>query len=80
MESLFSKVAGLTLVTLLKKETLTQVFSCEYCEICKNNYFEEHLQKAASEEENSYQVLLALFFVFFLHISCIKKSYMFPTL
>ena len=79
MESLFSKVAGLTLVTLLKKETLTQVFSCEYCEIYKNTYFEEHLQKGASEEENSYQVLLALF-LFFLHNSCIKKSYMFPTL
>ena len=25
------------------KETSTQVFSCEYCEIFKNIYFEEHL-------------------------------------
>ena len=25
-----------------------QVFSCEYCEIFKNAYFEEHLQTAAS--------------------------------
>ena len=24
------------------------VFSCEYCEIFKNTYFEEHLQTAAS--------------------------------
>ena len=25
------------------------VFSCEYCKIFKSNYFEEHLQTAASE-------------------------------
>ena len=26
----------------------TKVFSCEYCEIFNNNYFEEHLRKVAS--------------------------------
>ena len=26
-----------------KKETSTQVFSCEYCKIFKNAYFEERL-------------------------------------
>ena len=31
---------------LLKRPA--QVFSCEYCEIFKNTYFEEHLQAAAS--------------------------------
>ena len=30
------------------KEIPTQVLSCEYCEIFKNTYFEEHLQTAAS--------------------------------
>ena len=30
------------------KEIQTQVLSCEYCEILKNTYFEEHLQMAAS--------------------------------
>ena len=30
------------------KETPTQVFSCEYCEISKNTYFEGHLRLAAS--------------------------------
>ena len=35
--------------TLLKK-TPTHVFSCEYCETFKNNYFEEHLRPAASEQ------------------------------
>ena len=35
------------LESLFKKETLTQVFSREYCEIFKNTYFEEHLRTAA---------------------------------
>ena len=33
----------------IKKEALTQVFSCEFCEIFKSTYFEEHLQTAASD-------------------------------
>ena len=32
----------------LLKETPTQLFSCDYCEIFKNTYFEEHLGRAAS--------------------------------
>ena len=52
--SLFlNKVAGLSSTArpsnLLKKDTPTLVFSYQYCEILKNTYFEEHLQKAASE-------------------------------
>ena len=31
------------------KETPTQVFYCEYCEIFKNAYFEKYLQTAASD-------------------------------
>ena len=27
----------------------TQLFSCEYCKIFKNSYFEEHPRRAASE-------------------------------
>ena len=34
----------------IKKETLTQVFSCKFCEISKNTFFTEHLWMAASEE------------------------------
>ena len=34
--------------TLLKKETLAQVFSCEFCEISKNTFFTEHLWATAS--------------------------------
>ena len=29
--------------TLVKKETLAQVFSCEFCEISKITFLEEHL-------------------------------------
>ena len=32
----------------IKKETLAQVFSCEFCEIFKKTHFEEHLRTAAS--------------------------------
>ena len=41
LESLFNKVAGLQ---------AQQVFSCEYCEIFKDTYFEEHVHMAASNE------------------------------
>ena len=33
----------------IKKETLAQVFSCEFCEISKNTFFTEHLCTTASE-------------------------------
>ena len=32
----FNKVAGLRSATFVKKETLAQVFSCEFCESSKN--------------------------------------------
>ena len=35
--------------TLLKKETLAQMFSCEFCEISKNTLFQEHLWTTACE-------------------------------
>ena len=31
----------------IKKETLAQVFSCEFCKIFKNTFFTEHLWKTA---------------------------------
>ena len=34
--------------TLIKKETLTQVFSCEFWKISKNIFFTEHLRSTAS--------------------------------
>ena len=38
-------------VQLYQKETPTQVFSCETCEIFKNTYSEEHLRMTASRHE-----------------------------
>ena len=32
----------------LLKETLAQVFSCEFCEISKNTFFTEHVLSTAS--------------------------------
>ena len=42
----FAKFAGKHLcqsLFFIKKETLTQVFSCEFCEVSKNTCFIEHL-------------------------------------
>ena len=47
LESPFNKIAG---SQLYLKETPTKVFSCDYCEVFKSNYFEEHLRTAASEK------------------------------
>ena len=47
-ESLFNKVAGLRPVNLTKKETLAQVFPCEFWEISKNAFSTEHLWATAS--------------------------------
>ena len=32
----------------IKKESLAQVFSCEFCEISKSTFFTEHLRTTAS--------------------------------
>ena len=36
-----------TVCNFIKKETLVQVFSCEFCEIPKNTFFTEHLRATA---------------------------------
>ena len=47
LESLFNKAAGLQGYNFIKKG-FKQIFSCGYCEIFKNTYFEKHLGRAAS--------------------------------
>ena len=42
----------------IKKETMAQVFSCEFCEISKNNFFTEHLWATASEEIQLHNIKL----------------------
>ena len=44
----------------IKKETLAQVFSCEFCEISKNNFSTEHFQKIASGHSAFYNDLIIL--------------------
>ena len=39
MEFLFNKVAALKVRNFVKKETPTQLVSCEYCEIFKSTFF-----------------------------------------
>ena len=43
----FTKFTGKRLF-FIKTEALTQVFSCEFCEISKNTFFTEHLRTTAS--------------------------------
>ena len=38
----FNKVAVEVACNFTKKETLVQVFSCEFCKISKNTFFTEH--------------------------------------
>ena len=40
----FNKVADLRSATLTKKETPTQFFSCEFCDIFKKTFFREHFR------------------------------------
>ena len=49
-ESPFNNIAGLRpkACNFIKKETLAQVFSCEFCEISKNNFLHRTPLVAAS--------------------------------
>ena len=38
----------------IKKETLAQVFSYEFCKISKNTFFIEHLRTTASERKRAH--------------------------
>ena len=44
-----NEVAGLQACSFIKKESVAQVFSCEFCEIFKNTFFTEHLRTTYSE-------------------------------
>ena len=47
LEPVFDKVAGLV-CNFIKKGAPVQVFSYEFCEISRANFFKEHLRAAAS--------------------------------
>ena len=48
LQSYFNKVGRPEGMQLYQKDTSTQVFSYEICEISKNTYFEEYLRTTAS--------------------------------
>ena len=48
-ENTCARVPFLVKFNFIKKETLVQVFSSEFCEISKNTFFTEHLWATASE-------------------------------
>ena len=60
----FAKIAGKHLCWILflrpAKETPTQLFSCEFCEIFKSKFFKEHLCVTASE--NKIIIIIIVFF------------------
>ena len=56
--SLFLKSCRPSGLQLYLKETPAQVFSCEYCQIFKNTYFEEPLRTALFTSLNQRQTEL----------------------
>ena len=48
-EKLTGKCQRLQACNFIKKETLAQVFSCEFCETVKNTFFTEHLWTTTSK-------------------------------
>ena len=54
----------------IKKDTLAQVFSCEFCEIFKNTFLTEYIWMTASDDlkneiietERIYLLILSLFY------------------
>ena len=49
VKKLFLKVSQNSQENFIKKETLAQMFSCEFCETFENTFFTEHLWTTASE-------------------------------
>ena len=47
----FSFLIKLQALNFIKKENLTQVFSCEFCKISKNTFFKEYPRETASRHE-----------------------------
>ena len=70
----FNEVAGLPVCNFIKKETLTLVFSCEFCQISKNTFFIEHLRWMPLDipQTFNWKINLLLFDIFMMYII---KSY-----
>ena len=66
-----------TYVRVLKKETLAQVFSCEFWEISKNIFFTERLPTTASEVKQNevFTMIINRIFIFIWYQYDIENSY-----
>ena len=64
LESPFNKVAGLKVCIFIKKQTPTQLFSCQYCEILNNSFFIEHLRTLGTK---------LIFFIFLVSLLCFSS-------
>ena len=75
----FDKVVGLWGETcnFIKKETLAQVFSCEFCEISKNTFFTEHLRMTASASVLTTKSVFL--FVYLVKFDCNNKRHFLTT-
>ena len=51
-----------TASNLIKKETLAQVFSCDFCEISKNTFVTEHLRWLLLIKQSRWQLIRQLFY------------------
>ena len=74
----FNKVAGWGLQPI-KKETLAQVFSCEFCEISYNTLFTEHLWATASVQpklvKSSQQIMFSYKTIVYLQLTWKSKNH-----
>ena len=58
----------------IKKETLAQVISCEFCEISKNNFLTEHLRTASSQIRSNILIISDVFVRRVYLFECIYKG------
>ena len=73
----FNKIAGLRpqACNFIKRETLAQVFSCEFCEISKNTVFYRTPLMAASESYMFKRVLNVPLQLYLFHALLLKRMW-----
>ena len=64
LKMMFLQISQNSQENTYKKETIAQVFSCEFCEISKNIFFTEHLWATASDGNQSNELLFKAIDVF----------------
>ena len=68
------------LVTFIKKETLAQFYSCDFCKISKNTFFTKHLRTTASYKNLNlvqYLIFTELTFIAVIFMSFMSFSVLF---